>query len=67
MPFATIDGIATRYEVIGTGPPLLLLYASGGFSASIETWTTQGVYATIKLLDHLPKELLDGTGAATER
>jgi pimeloyl-ACP methyl ester carboxylesterase len=55
MPTATIDGITTRYEVIGNGPPLLM-YAPGGFNASIETWNTQGVYAKIKLLDHLPKQ-----------
>jgi pimeloyl-ACP methyl ester carboxylesterase len=54
MPTAVIDGIATRYEVIGAGPPLLM-YAPGGFNATIETWSTQGVYAKIKLLDHLPK------------
>jgi pimeloyl-ACP methyl ester carboxylesterase len=54
MPSAIIDGIATRYEIIGSGPPLLM-YAPGGFNAVIETWSTQGVYAKIKLLDHLPK------------
>ena len=54
MPTATIDGIATRYEVLGAGPPLLM-YAPGGFNATIETWRTQSVYAKIKLLDHLPK------------
>lgn len=54
MPTAVIDGIATRYEVLGSGPPLLM-YAPGGFNAVIETWSTQGVYAKIKLLDHLPK------------
>jgi pimeloyl-ACP methyl ester carboxylesterase len=53
MATAVIDGIATRYEVIGTGPPLLM-YAPGGFNAVIETWSTQSVYAKIKLLDHLP-------------
>ncbi len=55
MPTATIDGIATRYEVHGSGPPLLM-YAPGGFDATLEKWTTQGVYAKIKLLDHLPKQ-----------
>jgi pimeloyl-ACP methyl ester carboxylesterase len=30
MPTVVIDGIATRYEVIGSGPPLLM-YAPGGF------------------------------------
>jgi pimeloyl-ACP methyl ester carboxylesterase len=54
MPTATIDGIATRYEVMGSGPPLLM-YAPGGFNAVIETWATQGVYAKIRFLDHLPK------------
>ena len=54
MPSVDIDGIATRYEVIGSGPPLLM-YAPGGFDAVVETWSAQGVYAKIKLLDHLPK------------
>jgi pimeloyl-ACP methyl ester carboxylesterase len=54
MPTAAIDGIATRYEVIGAGPPVLM-YAPGGFNATVETWSTQGVYAKIKLLDHLPR------------
>ena len=54
MPTALIDGIATRYEVIGSGPPLLM-YAPGGFNAVIETWSSQSVYARIKLLDHLPE------------
>jgi pimeloyl-ACP methyl ester carboxylesterase len=54
MPFVTIDGIATRYETIGQGPPLLM-YAPGGFNAILENWSAQGVYARIKLLDHLPK------------
>jgi pimeloyl-ACP methyl ester carboxylesterase len=51
---ALIDGIGTRYEVIGDGPPLLM-FSPGGFDATLEKWTTQGVYARIKLLDHLPK------------
>jgi pimeloyl-ACP methyl ester carboxylesterase len=55
MPTATIDGITTRYEVIGEGPPLLM-YSPAGFNAALETWRTQGVYAKIKLLDHLPKK-----------
>jgi pimeloyl-ACP methyl ester carboxylesterase len=55
MARAIIDGIPTRYEVVGSGPPLLM-YAPGGFSATVETWSTQGVYAEIKLLEHLPKK-----------
>ncbi len=54
MATAIIDGIVTRYEVIGAGPPLLM-YAPGGFDATAEKWSTQGVYAKVKLLDHLPK------------
>ena len=54
MPFKTIDGIATRYEVTGSGPPLLM-YAPGGFDATVEKWSTLGVYARVKLMDHLPR------------
>jgi pimeloyl-ACP methyl ester carboxylesterase len=53
MAMAVIDGLATRYEILGTGPPLLM-YAPGGFNATVETWSTQGVYAGIKLIEHLP-------------
>lgn len=55
MATASIDGITTRYEVIGSGPPLLM-YAPAGFDASLEKWTTQGVYARIRLLEHLPEK-----------
>jgi pimeloyl-ACP methyl ester carboxylesterase len=54
MPTAVIDGISTRYEVLGSGPPLLM-YSPGGFDATIEKWSTQGVYAKIRPLDHLSK------------
>jgi pimeloyl-ACP methyl ester carboxylesterase len=52
---ATIDGIPTRYEIVGEGPPLLM-YAPGGFDATLEKWRTLGVYERIKLLEHLPKK-----------
>ena len=55
MPTAVIDGIMTRYEVVGSGPPLLM-YSPAGFDATLDKWTTQGVYARIRLLDHLPKK-----------
>ncbi len=54
MPFATIDGIKTRYEVVGSGPPILM-YAPGGFDAVIEKWRTAGAYQRTKMLDHLAK------------
>jgi pimeloyl-ACP methyl ester carboxylesterase len=52
---ALIDGIETRYEIFGDGPPLLM-FSPGGFDATIDKWRTQGIYATIKLLDHLPRQ-----------
>ena len=55
MPNANIDGINTRYEIVGSGPPLLM-YAPAGFDASLDKWSTQGVYAKIKLLEHLPRK-----------
>ncbi len=54
MPSAIIDGIDTRFDVIGSGPPLLMM-SPGGFDATIEKWRTQGVYTRLKLLDHLPR------------
>jgi pimeloyl-ACP methyl ester carboxylesterase len=53
MPSTIIDGIATRYEIVGSGPPLLM-YAPGGFNAVVETWSTLGISGKIKLLDRLP-------------
>jgi pimeloyl-ACP methyl ester carboxylesterase len=55
MAAAIIDGLTTRYEVHGSGPALLM-YAPAGFDATLDKWSTQGIYAKIKLLDHLPKK-----------
>ena len=55
MATATIAGIETRYEALGNGPPVLM-YAPGGFDATLEKWATLGIYATLKLLDHLAKK-----------
>lgn len=55
MPVATIDGIRTKFDIIGDGPPLLM-FSPGGFDATLDKWTTLGVYARIKLLEHLPKK-----------
>lgn len=54
MAFVTCDGIQTRYEVLGSGPPLLM-YSPGGFDATLEKWRTQGVYKDLQLLDELPE------------
>ena len=53
MATAVIDGISTRYEVIGNGPPLLM-FSPGGFDATIEKWRTQGIYVVTQFLEHLP-------------
>lgn len=53
MAIATIDGIQTRYEVVGSGPPLLL-FSPGGFDATVEKWSTLGAYARTRPMDHLP-------------
>jgi hypothetical protein len=49
---AVIDGITTRYEVIGSGPALLM-FSPGGFDATLDKWTTQSIYKRIKPVDHL--------------
>jgi pimeloyl-ACP methyl ester carboxylesterase len=54
---AVIDGITTRYEVRGSGAPLLM-FSPGGFDATLDRWTTLGVYARIKILDHLSRKYL---------
>ena len=55
MRAALIDGIETRFDVIGEGEPLLM-YAPGGFDATIEKWRTLGIYERIRLLEHLPEK-----------
>lgn len=52
MPFATIDGIRTRYEVTGSGPALLM-FSPGGFDSRLENWSTLGLYARLELLPAL--------------
>jgi pimeloyl-ACP methyl ester carboxylesterase len=51
---ATIDGIRTRYEVVGDGPPLLL-FSPGGFNATLDNWTAFGIYERLRLLDTLSR------------
>jgi pimeloyl-ACP methyl ester carboxylesterase len=54
MPTAVVDGIATHYEVAGSGPPLLM-FSPGGFDATLEGWRTVGTYRRLRLLDHLTR------------
>ena len=52
MQTALIDGIATRYDVRGSGPPLLM-FSPGGFDATLEKWSTLGVYGKTRMLEQL--------------
>jgi pimeloyl-ACP methyl ester carboxylesterase len=52
MPVATVDGIPTRYEVSGNGPPLLM-FSPGGFDSTLENWTRHGIYPRIELMARL--------------
>jgi len=54
MPFASIDGISTRYEIVGTGPPLLM-FSPGGFNATISAWSALGNYARTRPLEQLSR------------
>ena len=54
MATAIVDGIETRYELIGSGPPLLM-FSPGGYDATIEKWSSLGVYARVQPLEHLSK------------
>ena len=52
MSTATIDGLEVRYELFGSGTPLLLL-APGGFDATIEKWRAASAWTGIDALDAL--------------
>ncbi len=54
MPTAIIDGIETRYEVVGSGPPLLM-FSPGGFDATLEKWMTLGIYAQTRMFEPLTR------------
>ena len=54
MPFVDIDGIKTRYETLGSGPPMLM-FSPGGFNATLETWSDLGAYARTRPLEHLSR------------
>jgi pimeloyl-ACP methyl ester carboxylesterase len=55
MPTTDIDGLTTRYEIAGSGPPLLM-FSPGGFDSNLESWRTVGIYRRLNLLDHLSKK-----------
>jgi pimeloyl-ACP methyl ester carboxylesterase len=53
VPTAVINGITTRYQLTGSGPPLLM-FSPGGFSAELANWASLGIYRRLRLLAHLP-------------
>src|SRR2546428_4053027 len=55
MPTAMIDGLEVSYATRGAGPALLML-APGGFDATMEKWTTAGVWKGMRPLDSLSGE-----------
>ncbi|WP_411085117.1 alpha/beta fold hydrolase [Streptomyces sp. 061-3] len=55
MPTTVIDGIATRYETAGSGPPLLM-FSPGGFDSTLEGWKSVGIYRRLGLLDRLTEQ-----------
>ena len=52
MPTALTHGLETHYKVLGEGPPVLM-FAPGGFDASLDKWSTLGVYARTRMLERL--------------
>jgi pimeloyl-ACP methyl ester carboxylesterase len=52
LPTAVLDGLRTRYEIVGSGPTVLM-FSPGGFNATLENWRTPGVYRTTRMLDQL--------------
>ncbi len=54
MDLVAIDGISTRYEVTGSGPPILM-FSPGGFDSALDNWRTFSIYRRLNLLDHLAK------------
>ncbi len=50
MPYADLDGIRTRYETVGEGPPLLM-FSPGGFDSGLDNWTGFGRYRDLRFLD----------------
>ena len=50
MAFTEINSINIHYEVLGSGPPLLMM-APGGLDPTIEKWRSAGVWPGVKPLE----------------
>jgi pimeloyl-ACP methyl ester carboxylesterase len=55
MPIAIVDGLEVNYEKRGSGPPLLL-FAPGGFDATVDKWLAASAWKDINALDALAQE-----------
>jgi pimeloyl-ACP methyl ester carboxylesterase len=55
MPMTELDGIRTRYRVVGEGPPLLM-FSPGGFDATLDKWWESDSYQRIRIMEWLPSE-----------
>ncbi|MDZ4090268.1 MAG: alpha/beta hydrolase [Arthrobacter sp.] len=55
MPVVEVDGIRTRYEMVGDGPPILM-FSPGGFDSSLDNWTTFGRYKQLGFIDALSQD-----------
>ncbi|HEX2932302.1 MAG TPA: alpha/beta hydrolase [Candidatus Binatia bacterium] len=55
MPVADIDGIETFYETYGSGTPILL-FAPGGFDATIDKWRGASAWTGIDAIKTLASE-----------
>ena len=66
MPTAVVNGIETHYDTIGSGPPLLM-FAPGGFNATIDNWRNLGVYRSTAMFDHLPRTTPASSSIAENR
>lgn len=55
MPFTTLDGIETYYETYGSGTPILM-FAPGGFDATIDKWRAASAWTGIDGVQALSAE-----------
>ena len=57
MSSVVIDGITTHYEVVGSGPALLM-FSPGGFNATLDNWTQHGIYKRLNLVEALAQRYM---------
>jgi pimeloyl-ACP methyl ester carboxylesterase len=55
MPTAVIDGLEVYYEIQGSGSPLLM-FAPGGFDATLDKWVAASAWKDINALEVLAQE-----------